>query len=155
VTKTDTNVDVDVQTLAASLERLVAMVRRLTPPSAGLSLTASSTLRSLELSGPHRLSELATGQGITQPAMTQLVTRLEREGYVQRGGSPDDARVVLVTLTAAGRDLLHRRRRARSEALHALLDRLPAADREAVFAAVPALNLLAELGQPDDRSRNR
>jgi DNA-binding MarR family transcriptional regulator len=151
VTKTHS----DVQTLSASLERLVAMVRRLTPPSAGLSLTAGSTLRTLELSGPCRLSELASGQGITQPAMTQLVTRLEREGYVQRGGSPDDARVVLVSITAAGRDLLHHRRQVRTEMLRDLLDRLPAADREAVFAAVPAFNLLAELGQPDDRSRDR
>jgi DNA-binding MarR family transcriptional regulator len=149
-----TGTDVDVQTLSASLERLVAMVRRLTPPS-GLSLTAGSTLRTLELSGPSRLSELAARQGVSQPAMTQLVGRLEREGYVHRAGSPDDARVVLVSLTAAGRDLLHRRRQARAETLHGLLDRLPAADRDAVFAAVPALNLLADLGQPDDGSRNR
>ena len=152
---TKTATDSDIQALSASLERLVAMVRRLTPPSAGLSLTAASTLRSLELSGPCRLSELASAQGITQPAMTQLVTRLEREGYVHRGGSPDDARVVLVNLTASGRALLHHRRQARTEALHGLVDLLPAADREAVFAAVPALNLLAELGQTDDRSRNR
>jgi DNA-binding MarR family transcriptional regulator len=150
VTRTET----DVETLSASLERLVAMVRRLTPPS-GLSLTAISTLRTLELTGPCRLSELATGQGVTQPAMTQLVTRLERDGYAERGGSPDDARVVLVRLTAAGRDLLRHRRRTRTEELRALLDRLPARDREAVFGAVPALNLLADLGRPDDRSRTR
>src|SRR5258705_13479776 len=130
------------------------MVRRLAPP-AGLSLTAVATLRTLEMSGACRLSELATGQGVTQPAMTQLVTRLERDGYAQRGGSPDDARVVLVSLTAAGRHLLRRRRHARTEQLRELLDRLPAADRDAVFAAVPAFNLLAELGQPDDRSRTR
>jgi len=150
VTRTDT----DVQALHASLERLVAMLRRLAPPS-GLSLTAASTLRALEQSGPCRLSELAGGQGVTQPAMTQLVTRLEREGYVHRGGSPHDARVVLVSLTAAGRDLLHHRRRARTEALRGLLDRLPTADQEAVLAAVPALNLLADLDQPEDRSRSR
>jgi DNA-binding MarR family transcriptional regulator len=150
VTRTET----DVETLSASLERLVAMVRRLTPPS-GLSLTAISTLRTLELTGPCRLSELATGQGVTQPAMTQLVTRLERDGYAERGGSPEDARVVLVRLTAAGRDLLRHRRRTRTEELGALLDRLPERDREAVFGAVPALNLLADLGRPDDRSRTR
>jgi DNA-binding MarR family transcriptional regulator len=144
----------DVEALSASLERLVSMVRRLTPPT-GLSLTAISTLRTLEMSGPCRLSELATGQGVTQPAMTQLVTRLERDGYARRGGSPDDARVVLVSLTAAGLDLLRHRRQARTDELRGLLDRLPAADREAAFAAVPALNLLAELGRPDDRSRIR
>jgi DNA-binding MarR family transcriptional regulator len=146
--------ETDVETLSASLERLVSMVRRLAPPT-GMSLTAVATLRTLEMSGPCRLSELAIGQGVTQPAMTQLVTRLERDGYARRGGSPDDARVVLVSLTAAGSDLLRHRRQARTDELRALLDRLPAADREAIFAAVPALNLLAALGQPDDRSRPR
>ena len=147
-------VDADVEKLSASLERLVAMVRRLAPPQE-LSLTAVSTLRTLEVSGPCRLSELAVGQGVTQPAMTQLVTRLEREGYAERGGSPQDARVVLVSLTPAGRELLQGRRRARSHMLRELLDGLPEGDRDQIFAAVPAINLLAELGQPEDRSRTR
>ncbi len=146
--------DADVEKLSASLERLVTTVRRMVPPE-GLSLTAVSTLRTLEVSGPSRLSELAAGQGVTQPAMTQLVTRLEREGYAERGGSPDDARVVMVSLTAAGRELLRERRRARSRMLRELLDGLPEGDREQIFAAVPAINLLAELGQPEDRSRTR
>ena len=148
------SVDADVEKLSAGLERLVSMVRRLTPAE-GLSLTAASTLRTLEVSGPSRLSELAVGQGVTQPAMTQLVTRLERDGYAERGGSSEDARVVLVTLTQAGRDLLRQRRSARTHLLRELLDRLPEADRELIFAAVPAINLLAELGQPEDRSRTR
>jgi DNA-binding MarR family transcriptional regulator len=148
------SVDADVEKLSASLERLVAMVRRLAPPQ-GLSLTAVSTLRTLEVAGPCRLSELAVGQGVTQPAMTQLVTRLEREGYAERGGSPQDARVVMVSLTAAGRELLQGRRRARNHMLRGLLDGLPEGDRDQIFAAVPAINLLAELGQPEDRSRTR
>jgi DNA-binding MarR family transcriptional regulator len=147
-------VDADVEKLSASLERLVAMVRRLAPPQ-GLSLTAVSTLRTLEVAGPCRLSELAVGQGVTQPAMTQLVTRLERDGYAERGGSPQDARVVMVSLTPAGRDLLRKRRRVRTHLLRELLERLPEADREQIFAAVPAIDLLAELGQPEDRSRTR
>ncbi len=149
-----TGTDTDVQTLVASLERLVTMVRRVAPAE-GMSLTAVSTLRSLEASGPRRLSELATEQGVTQPAMTQLVTRLERDGYARRGGSPDDARVVLVSITGGGRELLRHRRDVRARELRRLLDRLPAHDRAAVFAAVPALNLLAELGQPEDRSHDR
>jgi DNA-binding MarR family transcriptional regulator len=147
-------VDADVEKLSASLERLVSMVRRLAPPQ-GLSLTAVATLRTLEVSGPCRLSELAVGQGVTQPAMTQLVTRLEREGYAERGGSAQDARVVMVSLTPAGRGLLQQRRQARNHVLRELLDRLPEGDRDQIFSAVPAINLLAELGQPEDRSRTR
>ncbi|HEY2791518.1 MAG TPA: MarR family transcriptional regulator, partial [Micromonosporaceae bacterium] len=76
-------VESDTYALAVSLERVVSMVRRLAPAE-GMSLTAISTLRHVEMSGPVRTTELAAAQGVTQPAMTQLVTRLERDGFVTR-----------------------------------------------------------------------
>jgi DNA-binding MarR family transcriptional regulator len=143
---TVTSPDADVAQLSTTLERVVTMVRRLMP-SQPMSLTAVSVLRSLETSGATRLTELATAQGVTQPAMTQLVTRLERDGYVERGGSPHDARVVLVSLTQSGGEFLRHRREMRAAHLSDLLDRLPADDRAQILAALPALNLLAVLGQ--------
>jgi DNA-binding MarR family transcriptional regulator len=137
--------DLDALALATSLERVVSMVRRLAP-SEGLSLTAISTLRHLELSGPTRLTELASAQGVTQPAMTQLVTRLERDGLAGRHASDADARVVLVDLTSAGHDLLTHRRELRAVRLTELLEHIPAPDRAAILAATPALTLLADLG---------
>jgi DNA-binding MarR family transcriptional regulator len=138
----------DVVELASALERTVVALRRAvgTPE---ISLTAASTLGMLERQGPYRLSELAVAQGVTQPAMTQLVTRLEREELARRGGSPDDARVVLVNITPAGRALLRRRRTDRANALARLMDELDSADRAALFAAAPALTQLAE---HDERS---
>ncbi|HEY7175981.1 MAG TPA: MarR family transcriptional regulator, partial [Micromonosporaceae bacterium] len=136
----------DVLDLSVSLERVVSMVRRLMPNQA-MSLTAVSVLRSLEMYGPTRLTELASAQGVTQPAMTQLVTRLERDGYVRRQGSDADARVVLVTLTGHGEQFLHERREARARRLDELLAGLPADDRARILAAIPALTLLASLGQ--------
>lgn len=129
-----------------SLERAVTMLRRLadTPE---ISLTTAATLRMLEQSGPCRLSELAQSQGVTQPAMTQLVTRLERDGLAARGSDASDARVVLVEITAAGREMLRDRRLDRADRLTELLDALPSADRATILNAVPALNLLADLGQ--------
>ena len=61
--------------VAAGLERLVALIRWLSPP--GLSLTTAATLATLDRSGPCRLTALAAAEGVTQPAMTQLVGRLE------------------------------------------------------------------------------
>src|SRR5215470_15168453 len=136
----------DVAELAASLERVVTMVRRILP-NQPLSLTAMSVLRSLEASGPTRLTELAGTQGVTQPAMTQLVTRLERDGYVQRRGSDRDARVVLVALMPDGEEFLRQRRELRAAHLTELLDRLSADDRARILAAVPALDLLASLAE--------
>ena len=143
---TVTSPDADVARLSTTLERVVVMVRRLMP-SQPMSLTAVSVLRTLETSGATRLTELSTAQGVTQPAMTQLVTRLERDGYVERGGSPHDARVVLVSLTESGRAFLRHRREMRAAHLTDLLDRLPADDRARILAAIPALNLLADLGR--------
>jgi DNA-binding MarR family transcriptional regulator len=141
--------------LVTVLERMVGLVRGLNPPAIGMSLTAASTLRMLERSGPYRISELAANQSVTQPAMTQLVTRLERDGYAQRSSSDTDGRVVLVAITDAGRDFLRIRREARALRLTELMDALPPADRRQIVAAIPAFQLLADLGQVPDGSSAR
>jgi DNA-binding transcriptional ArsR family regulator len=69
--------------VAAGLERLIGLFRSLSPPD-GLSLTAAATLATLERSGPQRLTALAVREGVTQPAMTQLIARLQDGGLVCR-----------------------------------------------------------------------
>jgi DNA-binding MarR family transcriptional regulator len=142
---TVTSPDTDVRDLAATLERVVTMVRRMMPSQA-MSLTSVSVLRSLESAGPTRLTELASSQGVTQPGMTQLVTRLERDGYVERRSQHGDARVVLVGLTEAGEEFLRQRRELRTQRLDDLLRTLPADDRSRILDAIPALTMLASLG---------
>jgi DNA-binding MarR family transcriptional regulator len=137
--------------VAAGLERLLALIRRLSP--AGLSLTAGATLSTLDGSGPCRLTALAAHEGVTQPAMTQLVGRLEDQGLVERGADPFDRRAVNVQITAAGRELLARRRAARAERLSELLARLSPAEQAALAAALPAINALASV--PGDASTER
>lgn len=127
--------------VAAGLERLLGLIRWLSPP--GLSLTAAATLTTLDRSGPRRLTELAANEGVTQPAMTQLVGRLEASGLVERCADPEDGRVVHVQLTDSGRDLIARRRAARAERLSSLLGALSPADQDALAAALPAINALA------------
>jgi len=51
------------------------------------------------------MSTLGTAQDLTPRAMTVLISGLEKEGLVRRGRHPDDGRVTLVSLTAAGRAL--------------------------------------------------
>ncbi|GIM93862.1 MarR family winged helix-turn-helix transcriptional regulator [Paractinoplanes toevensis] len=130
--------------IAGGFERFYEVLRRLTPRSE-LSLTAASTLRRLERSGPHRLCELHAPEGVSQPAMTQLITRLEKEGLAKRGSDPDDGRAVIVTITDAGRAAVARRRDGRTRALSALLEQLPAADHAAIVAVLPALERLGDL----------
>jgi DNA-binding MarR family transcriptional regulator len=130
--------------IAFGFERLYEGLRRLTPRE-GMSLTAASTLRRLHRSGPQRLCDLHSPEGVTQPAMTQLVTRLEKEGLAERGSDPGDGRVVVVSITEAGRALVRRRREAHSEALAERLERLSPADRAAILDAVPAMERLSDL----------
>jgi DNA-binding MarR family transcriptional regulator len=65
-------------------------------------------------------SELATRLGISKPAVTQLLARLERKGLIRRWTLSTDRRKVSVRLTRAGLELYENRR----EAYHELLDRL-------------------------------
>jgi DNA-binding MarR family transcriptional regulator len=128
--------------VAAAFERLIGLFRSLSPAS-GLSLTAAATLATLERSGPSRLTWLAVREGVTQPAMTQLIARLEDAGLVQRAADPADGRVVQVRITADGKATLAGRRAVRAERLAGLLDRLSPDEREALAAALPAMEALA------------
>lgn len=139
--------ELDRNQLASSFERVFTLVRRLNPPG-DVSLTAASTLRTLERQGPYRLSDLAAREGVTQPAMTQLVSRLERAGLVRRGADPADGRVVVVHIADQGRALLLARHEARARKLQELMVALTPADRAAIVAALPALDRLADLLPP-------
>jgi DNA-binding MarR family transcriptional regulator len=136
-------VDVDRLLLAGQLDDVVIGLRRLTLSRQGLSLTAAATLTTLRRSGPSRLTDLATIEGVSQPSMTSLVARLADSGLVQRRTDPGDRRAVLIDLTPAGADLLDRRREDRAARLAGPLDGLDDDDVQAITAALPALARLA------------
>ena len=127
--------------VSARLERLIRLLLWLSPKS-GLSLTATATLGTLERTGPHRLTSLAAREGVTQPAMTQLIARLEHAGLVSRAPDPADGRVVEVHITGEGAALVARRRAVRAERLAGILARLSPEDRAALAAALPAIDAL-------------
>lgn len=58
---------------------------------------------SILLEGPRRITELSELGGVAQPTMTLLVKRLEQKGWVRRAGLAHDRRVVVISLTDAGR----------------------------------------------------
>ncbi|WP_217496019.1 MarR family winged helix-turn-helix transcriptional regulator [Agrococcus sp. SGAir0287] len=141
----------DVARLSAALERIARRVRGADLPG-GLSSIAASTLYVLATEGPTRLTALADAEHVTQPAMTQLVRRLEREGLVERRHDPSDGRAVLVAATDAGAALSAERRAARADALAAVLEEVDADERAALAAALPALEHLAANPAPSSRA---
>ena len=119
------------------------MVRHL---ARGTSLTSINVLAALAAEGPSRLTALATATGIAQPAMTQLVGRMDREGLVVRLIDPEDGRATLVAITNAGRALRSERHQSAHERMAELLDRLSADDQAmlalAMRVAMPMLQQL-------------
>lgn len=138
--------------LATDLERIVGLFRSLSPAS-GLSMTAAATLASIERLGPQRLTVLAAREGVTQPAMTQLISRLEESGLVRRKASQEDGRVVLVAITDEGRAMLARRRSVRTARLAGIIAQLSPEHHAALADALPALDALASVPRDDDPAR--
>lgn len=120
-----------------------------------MSLTAISTLSTLDRSGPRRITDLAAVEGVTQPSMTALVRALERSEFVERLTDPTDKRVVMVAITASGSRYVRARRRAGAEAIALLIDKLPAEELEALATASTALEHLLELDEKQREAASR
>lgn len=89
--------------------------------------------------------ELADLEGVSAPAMTAYVDRLQAAGLLARRKSERDRRRVELELTEDGLRLLRSARRRRTAWLAARLRRLSAEELGSVEAALPALRrLLAE-----------
>jgi DNA-binding MarR family transcriptional regulator len=114
-----------------------------------MSLTSAATLATLDRTGPRRITDLAASEGVTQPAMTVLVRVMEESGLVERRGDPSDKRVTLACLTGAGASYVRARRQAGVQAYAGLIDKLTDDEVEALVAALPALQHLAELDSED------
>lgn len=113
------------------------------------SFTTLSVLHTLTHQGPMRLTALTANEQITQPAVTQLVTRLERDGLVERRPDPEDGRAVLVGVTPAGARVIENRQQDRVRQFTELAQALTADERLAIAAALPALARMAALMAED------
>jgi DNA-binding MarR family transcriptional regulator len=91
------------------------LLRRARTADSGMDLDGprASLLSVLVFTGPQPVTRLAEIEQVSAPAISKLVTALERDGLVERRPAEDDRRVVLVTARPAGRTLLERGRAAR------------------------------------------
>jgi DNA-binding MarR family transcriptional regulator len=150
----------DHEQIAAVLESAaVLVVRYLT---CGQSLTSVVVLARLDDCGPARISGLAAACGVSQPSMTELVGRLQRERLVARFHDPQDGRARLVDITAIGRAQLLRLQSSVHDRGVELLEALPTEDQAtlslAMRVAAPLIEQLTQVAarQPHpsgDRAR--
>ena len=127
---------------------LLHLNRRLRKELAPLGITGgqASLLWAIKSKPGVGVRELAAGEGVSPPAMTAYVDRLESAGLVARRRSDRDRRRVELALTEEGARVLRSARSRRTAWLAARLQGLEPEELAAVEAALPALRKLIEDG---------
>ena len=126
---------------------LLRLARELRKETEQLGVTTSqATLLWLVKRSPGlSLAELAAEEGISPPALSGHIDRLERAELIERVRSSEDRRRVGLRLTDDGARLVRRVRARRTTWLAGRIGTLDPADIEAIEAAVPALMKLVEI----------
>ena len=137
---------IDVTRLRVALARLSRRLRR--HSLHGLTPTQLAALATVERSGPLRLGDLAAAEGIAPSTLTRLVSVLEEAGFVRRDADPRDARASTLAVTPEGHEKLENLREEGTALLTEWLMLLSPGQREALAAALPALEALSESEAP-------
>ena len=122
---------------AASI-KLLRLLRR-EDDATGLSAPRLSALSVLVFGGPLSLAELAAAEQVRAPTMSRLVEGLVRDGLVTRETVRDNRRMVRISATDTGRQLLEAGRARRVRALVGRLEALAASERRALARGVEIL----------------
>jgi DNA-binding MarR family transcriptional regulator len=110
----------------------------------GLTPSQASVLGLVVFRGPLSLSELADLEGLNPTMLSRVVGRLQELELIRRIPDPADLRSASVTSTEAGREVDGRVKAQRASVVSECVDQLLAEEQEALSAALPALEALAE-----------
>jgi DNA-binding MarR family transcriptional regulator len=128
--------------LYRALTRLVRWSRRTSVSPVGPGTL--SALATIVDSGPLRLGDLASREGVTPATLSRIAAALEDEGLMSRSVDPDDRRSTFVSATAAGSRMVADVRARRAAGLLERIDRLEESQRVALVAALDALEALVD-----------
>jgi DNA-binding MarR family transcriptional regulator len=85
------------------------------------------------------MGEVAKAFGVTLPAVTHIIDRLEQKGFVTRGDHPGDRRVYVLEPTPQGKSLVQELHAIQMRSVEDVLVRMVAADRRRVIRGLEAL----------------
>ncbi len=85
------------------------------------------------------MGDVGKAFGVTLPAVTHIVDRLEQKGFLARGDHPVDRRVSVLELTAAGAKLVEDLHALQLGSVEPVLRRMSACDRDRVLKGLQAL----------------
>ncbi|MGO9082743.1 MAG: MarR family winged helix-turn-helix transcriptional regulator [Streptosporangiaceae bacterium] len=127
--------------LAGGLQRFGLardQMRSVIARGADMTVTELDALEHLEAAGPLTQRDLGDRLSLTSGAVTMLVDRLERAGWVRRTPHPSDRRYVLLELSAQAAERAPAGLVAYHAAIRALTAAVPAGDREVISAFLAA-----------------
>jgi DNA-binding MarR family transcriptional regulator len=104
-----------------------------------LTLEQFQTMRVVESSERASIGSLSLEQRVDLSTMSRNISVLERNGYLMRTRSDDDARIVHVTLTAKGTRALDTLCCSERDVLKDIFDRMPASERPRVLKSLETL----------------
>jgi DNA-binding MarR family transcriptional regulator len=105
----------------------------------GLTTPQYAVLETLKREGEFSASELAREFGMTAQTLNVLVKALEANGLLRRSRHPTHGRILLASLTAAGRRALERGRALGVAVQDRVLAGLTASDRQTLLRALQAI----------------
>ena len=85
------------------------------------------------------MGDVAKAFGVTLPAVTHIIDRLEQKHFLIRGDHPADRRVYILELTRQGKALVHELRSMQKRGVEQVLGRMSADDRAKVIKGLEAL----------------
>ena len=138
--------------VAEALPQRVAALSRLFLQRASLDISRTeASVMSAISAGPRRITELACSTGVTQPAITLLVNRLQERGWVAREPDPGDRRAVRVSLTPTGAETFARLQAAYRALLHEEMATLSDEELQTLARATELIDqLIAKLEDRED-----
>ncbi|TFC84357.1 MarR family transcriptional regulator [Cryobacterium cheniae] len=121
------------------------LARRLRQEKADNELSSSqfSALGTLYFHGPFTLRELSERERVTPPSMNRTVNALVEAGLVNRAGSADDGRKVVLTVTDQGSTLMRETRKRRDAWLAQRIVKLTPDERRVLTEALDIMKELA------------
>ena len=129
--------------LSLAVMRLARQLR-FRNPSSPVSLSQLSALATLANEGAMTPGALAIRERVRPPSMTRVIASLAEMGLVDRIPHPVDGRQVLVSVSAAGAELMEAERRASQEWLTQRLETLGDSGRDTLRVAADLMLALVD-----------
>jgi DNA-binding MarR family transcriptional regulator len=135
--------------LSATRAMVALAARSLAGLDSDVTLPQYRALVVLASRGPQRALDISTELGVTPSTATRMCDRLVRKALIRRYRAPTDRREVRLSLTAAGRRLVHEVTLRRRDLLADVVDAVPAAWQQPVAAVLRSV--AAAVGELPER----